>query len=277
MALLRNVSRIYLILVPFVAAALGFGVGRVDPGIYIPVFLVNLALMLTAVWQLRRLPAPATRDTRINMAACLLIIGWLIMPLLAGFGPPPSTAEAWTRLAGEQQLRYAMLVVVGITSTAGFILLSSLPRIQGEKTWSTLTVLVILIALPLYLLNMILLGGFTTTALAHFSGTANTGRPDWYLAMKSVIVWLNMISVSLIYLSTALLAQMVKKVGWLSASAANGYTIASIVALVFSSIPPSAPMPWAVFGYIVAVPAITWLPSYLLGVQLMGSEKAVDR
>jgi type II secretory pathway component PulF len=46
----RNASQIYLTLVPFLAAVFGLGVGYVSYKIYLPIWIINVCLMVTATW-----------------------------------------------------------------------------------------------------------------------------------------------------------------------------------------------------------------------------------
>ncbi|MDB5147576.1 MAG: hypothetical protein JWQ57_1596, partial [Mucilaginibacter sp.] len=48
----QKFSLVYLCLVPLIVVAIGFGIGHVSYKIYLPVWIFNACLMITAAWNL---------------------------------------------------------------------------------------------------------------------------------------------------------------------------------------------------------------------------------
>ena len=112
----RNVSQIYLTLVPFLAAIFGLAVGYISYKIYLPIWIINFCLMVITAWALGAhvIKTKDVEKKRHVVCASFLIIPWLLISMFFGLGPPPDTAAGWVATATEQQVRYSMLTVAGI-------------------------------------------------------------------------------------------------------------------------------------------------------------------
>ena len=110
---IKFTSYVYLLLVPIFTAGLGFGVGHVSYKIYLPLWLINVLLMIIASWSLG-LKVTRQKDkvrSSLEKTAFLLIVPTILISMFAGLGPPPDTATEWVDSLKEQQIRYFMLVI----------------------------------------------------------------------------------------------------------------------------------------------------------------------
>ena len=123
MQLKRNISLVYLSLVPFVTAVFGFGVGHISYTIYIPVWIVNVCVMVAAAWVLglKVIKNNDTERKQLTLGSFFLIIPWILISIFFGFGPPPETAAEWVATAAEQQVRYSILIIAGVFIAFGFV------------------------------------------------------------------------------------------------------------------------------------------------------------
>jgi len=252
-----------LISVPFITLLLGFGVGHVNWQWYVPLWLVNTGLMTAA---LQRLYKYRTSNAPVSVGAALLLIApWIIFPIFAGMGRPPQTVKGWLELVEEQHIRYSLLILGGIVAYLGTALLYQFLQMR-EKVFATLGISLMTLALPLFLINMAYWGSFLSEAFRHFD-TAD--RPDWYHAFQELFLIIDTVQVSMIYLACAMFAIALGKSGTFRPGAVRGYTIVSLCAALLNLIPPSAPAPLSVIGYLVSVPAIPLVMFYLMGVNLL--------
>jgi hypothetical protein len=229
--------------------------------------------MLWAVWlaggfAFRR---PDAVKKKTILVAVLLIAPWLFYSIFFGMGPPPATAAGWVATSIEQQTRYTLLIAGGIFCAVGFSLLRLLLHERGEQFYAQAGYTAILIALPLFILNMCLWGYFLPEAFKHFvvSG-APAARPDWYRPIQMMFGMVSTVEVGLIYLATAAFAASFRKTRWFSKGACNAYIVISLFCCLLNFIPPSFPAPWSIMSFIVSVPAIPFLMPYLMGVRVLG-------
>lgn len=131
--------------------------------------------------------------------------------------------------------------------------------------------LVYLTLVPFFILNMCLWGYFLPEAFKHFVASGSpAGRPDWYKPIQNMFGMVSTVEVGLIYLSTAAFAASLQKTTWFTPGACKVYIILSLLCCCCDFIPPSAPAPFNIMGYIVSVPAIPYVMPYLMGVRLLG-------
>src|SRR5258705_4107779 len=87
----RNVSQIYLTLIPFLTFIIAVAFGHSNYKIYLPLGIINACLMVIAAWILG-VPVIRNRDAekkQLIVIASLLIAPWILLSILAGLGPPP--------------------------------------------------------------------------------------------------------------------------------------------------------------------------------------------
>lgn len=262
----------YLLLVPFIATGLGFGVGHVSYQIYLPVWLLNVVLMMFACWWLG-LNVVAEKNApskKLGLAAFFLIIPWILISMFAGLGPPPETVAEWTATAKEQQVRYFMLVVCGVFIAFGFTGLKKQLRLKGEDFYSSLSATAILIAIPLFIVNM-LYWGFYLTELFRAQAALNKGNnfPDWFDPIRHLFKLVSVTEVALTYLAIFLLTLSMKKIGWLSKTSAAIYFCFSLLAFVIIIGSAFFTETFKIPGYAVSIPAFPFLMPYFIGVNLL--------
>lgn len=121
----RNVSQIYLTLVPFMTAIVAFINGRINYKIYLPIWLVHACLMVIAAWILggHVLRSHDVEKKHLVIIASFLIVPWILLSIFFGMGPPPAKPAEWVATATEQQVRYSLLLISGVLITFGFTVL----------------------------------------------------------------------------------------------------------------------------------------------------------
>ena len=271
----RNISIWYLLLVPFVTAALGFGVGHISYKIYLPVWIVNVSLMALAAWVLGAdfLKGGDIKKKQLAVAALLLIAPWIFISLFGGLGPPPPTAREYAASATEQQVRYCILVISGVFIALGFALLRQRLKESGENLYSVLGFTAIMIAIPLFLINMIFWGSYLVEAFRTFADAASTKRPDWYLPARSLFSAISVVEVALIYLAIAAFAASLKTAGLIKSGACRLYIVLSLLGFVLDVLPTFLPEQFAAIGFFVSIPAIPLIIPYFFGVNLLRASK----
>ncbi|PZR28192.1 MAG: hypothetical protein DI535_07245 [Citrobacter freundii] len=264
----RSPAFVYLALVPFITAALGFGIGGFSNYLNIPLWFAHAILMILLF---KKISAQAPAGTAFEpwaSVAFLLFLPWVFFTLFAGFGPPPANMQGWNDSALQQQVRYSILAAGGIISAVGFNRLAQQLSHSEGKRFAKAGRLAVFIAIPLYVLNMLYWGFFLTASFHYFIGHGITEKPEWYLSVRDLFYWLASIALALLYLSAALFAVSLKKAGVFKAGASNVYTAFSVFGFIFSLMPPSAPAPLDVIAYLVAVPAIFFILPYLMSINL---------
>jgi hypothetical protein len=273
----QKLSLVYLCLVPLIVVAIGFGIGHVSYKIYLPAWLINACLMITAAWNLvgYQLRSNNRKIKQQVITALLLFTPWLLFSIFAGMGPPPATLQGWVNTAAEQQVRYTILIAGGILFALGSALLKAKLQAAGENTYSVMASAAINLALPLFIINMAFWGYYLTDAFRVFilQGAA-AKRPDWYGPVKSLFYVISIAEVLLMYLGTVLFAVSLKVTGLFNPVACRYYIIFGLAGVLLVVLPPSWPEPFGTAGYLVAIPAIPFIMPYLIGVHLLKYIKA---
>lgn len=268
---LNTAGYIYLLLVPFFAGVLGFGVGHVSHIIYIPVWILNVIIMLIAVWftGLNIIRFKNEEQSHLAKAAFFLIVPWILISMFAGLGPPPENAIDWTLTSTEQQIRYSMLVVAGLFLLLGIAVLKDRLKKKGESFYSLLALISILITIPLFIINM-LYWGFYLTELFRIQTEKNIlSFPDWFLPVRQLFGVISAIEVSLTYVTVILIAASMKKVGLLNNRSNALYMLFSITALIIMILSVFLTETFKTAGFAVSIPAVPFLMPYIIGVNLL--------
>ncbi|GAB3953323.1 hypothetical protein GCM10028805_36790 [Spirosoma harenae] len=267
----QTLSRFYLTLVPFVAAAVALAIGHSKPQLYLPIWLVHALLMAIAVWRLGKncLTSLDSQQRQRGTIALLVIIPWIFFTVFAGMGPPPTSIPDWVATATEQQIRYALLLAGGISITAGLALLADQLRQSGEKTYWLLGLLALGIALPLFILNMAYWGSFLVESFTNFSAASVAKRPDWYLSMRALFSWISDVEVALLYLATAAFGVALQSAGWFKTGACRAYILLSLVGALLSVLPTFSLEPLVIASYLVSIPAFPFIMPYLMALNLL--------
>ncbi|WP_304132423.1 hypothetical protein [Ignavibacterium album] len=268
---LNTAGYIYLLLVPFFAGVLGFGVGHVSYKIYIPVWILNVIIMLIAAWftGLNIIRFKNEEQSHLAKAAFFLIVPWILISMFAGLGPPPENAIDWTLTSTEQQIRYSMLVVAGLFLLLGIAVLKDRLKKKGESFYSLLALISILITIPLFIINM-LYWGFYLTELFRIQTEKNIlSFPDWFLPVRQLFGVISAIEVSLTYVTVILIAASMKKVGLLNNRSNALYMLFSITALIIMILSVFLTETFKTAGFAVSIPAVPFLMPYIIGVNLL--------
>lgn len=272
---LKATSYIYLLLVPFIVSGLGFGVGHVSYKLYLPIWILNVILMTMAAWfiGLNVIRLKNKDQSNLAKAGFFLIAPWILISMFAGLGPPPETAREWTETASEQQVRYFMLVISGVFIALGFAGLRDGLKTKGEKFYSLLGLTAILIAIPLFIINM-LYWGFYLTELFKIQVIANTTNfPDWFLPTKQLFGLISLTEVALTYFATFAVVLAMRKVGLLSKTSSFFYVLFSLLAFAIIILSVFFTETLKVPGFALSIPAFPFLMPYFIGVNLLRQKK----
>ncbi|UHG94757.1 hypothetical protein [Spirosoma oryzicola] len=264
-------SRFYLTLVPFLAAAVALAIGHSKPQLYLPIWLAHALLMAFAVWRLGKncFTNPDPFQRQLGRIALLVIIPWIFFTVFAGMGPPPTSIPDWVQTATEQQIRYALLIAGGMSITVGLTLLANKLRQTGETHYWLLGLLALGIALPLYIANMAYWGSFLVESFTNFSAASVAKRPDWYLSMRALFSWISSVEVALLYLASAAFAIGLQAAGWFKTSPCRVYILLSLVGALLSVLPTFSMEPLVMATYLVSIPAFPFIMPYLMALNLL--------
>jgi len=263
-------SYTYLLLVPFIVIVLGFGVGHVSYKLYLPIWLLNVVLMTTASWilGLKVIRSKNDEENKLATTAFSLIVPWILISMFAGLGPPPETAAEWTATSTEQQVRYFMLVISGVFIAFGFVGLRNRLKTNGENFYSLIAQTALLIAIPLFIINM-LYWGFYLSELFKIQTNANaTNFPDWSLPTIQLFGLISVTEVALTYFATFAIVLALRKVNSLSKTSSFFYMLFSLLAFVIIILSAFFQEKLRI-GFIVSIPAIPFLMPYFIGVNLL--------
>ena len=257
-------SYVFLLAVPFLVTVSAFTFGHLNYAVYLPGWFVNILFMFFAFRKLGYEKEPAIRR-----AVWPLIVSWALISVFAGMGPPPSTAKAWVALALEQQVRYCILILSGVLTTVGLFRLRETLTGNSEFRYAQIGKIMILIALPLFVANMIYWGFFLTEVFIKYPGQRTLGKPGWIQTVSVSFTVVRLIEVTLLYLGTAAFAYAIKKSGKLNPTACKIYALFCILGIILNLLPGNLPEPLATANYVSYIPAITLLIPYLMAVNLL--------
>src|SRR4051794_21383587 len=103
----RNISQIYLTLIPFLTFIVALAFGHSNYKIYLPLGIINACLMAIATWILGAhvIRHHDAEKKQLIIIASFLIIPWILLSILSGLGPPPFEKPAeYVATAAEQQV-----------------------------------------------------------------------------------------------------------------------------------------------------------------------------
>jgi hypothetical protein len=268
----RNVSQIYLTLVPILTIVFGLAVGYVSYKIYLPIWILNVFLMIVATWVLSG-HAIRTNDVEkkhLVICAIFLITPWMLISMFSGLGAPPyDKAAEWVASATEQQVRYYFLLAVGVLIAFGFaILREKIKKTKGDF-YSLLGSVAIQVAIPIFLIDMTFYGFYLAELYRNMAASNIEKTPEWVLAIAKQFHFVNMIVAALVYVATAAFAAALKKAEWFNPTACNIYILISLLLFLLDVLPPSFPEPFATLNLVVSIPAIPFLMPYFMAVNLL--------
>lgn len=259
----RKISQIYLSLVPLLVAVFGFEVGYISYKIYLPIWIINVCLMLTASWILG-LHAVRNHDAEkkhLSVGAFFLIVPWILISMFFGLGPPPQTPAGWVATATEQEIRYIMLVIAGVFIAVGFAALREKLKNTAGSFYSMLGFSAIMIAIPLFIFNMIFWSAYLPELFKIMVTSGLEKKPEWYLPVREEFILLALVEVTITFLAIAAFAAALRDAGWFSKIASRIYIIISLLGILSV----------VVFGFSspLIIPAIPFLMPYYIGINLL--------
>lgn len=267
----RSLSQLYLTLVPIISAVLGFGVGHVSYQVYLPLWLLNVSLMVSAAWILgfRYVGDPDPVRKQLAVGAFFQLVPWILVSMFSGLGPPPETFAGWTETATGQQIRYFMLIVAGICIAFGFVMLRDSLRRSEENLYSLIGAAGILMAIPVFIVNMAFWGFFLTELFKTLVASRSEVIPDWVRPIRQLFGMLSVVEVALTYLATAAFARSLRLVGWFGKAATRVYIGLSLLAFLIIVLSAFLPEPFVTAGFAVSIPAFPFLMPYFMGINLL--------
>ncbi len=265
----RNVSQVYLSLVPFLLTIIGLGVGYISYKIYLPIWITNVCLMVTAAWFLGGHVIKNNDAERKHLAAgaFFLIVPFILISMFSGLGPPPDTPVGWVATATEQQARYLMLVIAGLFIAFGFSVLREQLKDTKGGFYSLLGYTAIMIAIPLFIINMIYWGTYLVELFKIVMASSSEKMPEWFLPTRKIFGLISLVEVALTYLAIAAFAASLRAVGWLSKTACRIYIVISFLGFLIMAL--SFIKPLETVSDIASIPAIPFIMPYFMGINLL--------
>jgi len=266
----RFAGWLYLLFVPIWVSILGFGLGKISAAYYLPVWLINVLLMVLACWVVGLRAQYIQPEKKLFIAGAFFwIVPWILISMFFGLGPPPDTPAGWAGTASEQQLRYFMLSIAGIFIALGFSLLKEKLKQEGENFYSLLGVVAIQMALPLFLLDMLFWGFSLTESFKILVSSQSEKFPEWFSPIRKLFGMISVVEVALTYLATLFFSIAMYRTGWLSRTASRVYAGVSLVAFILIILSAFLPDPFITAGFAVSIPAIPFLMPYYMGIHLL--------
>jgi hypothetical protein len=227
--------------------------------------------MTLAAWFLGAhcLRTTVTEKKNLSAAALFFIVPWMLISMFFGLGPPPATTAGWVKTATEQQVRYSFLIIAGVAVTFGFAILRERLKNTGGNFYSLIGIIAILIAIPLFIINMTFWGSFLTEAFKLFEVSATEKRPEWYLPVREQFRNISTVEVALTYLATAAFAFSLKSAGWFRKTPSYFYIAISLLGAVLVVLPDTSSELLTISGFFMSIPAIPFLMPYFIGINLL--------
>ncbi|WP_157543850.1 hypothetical protein [Mucilaginibacter paludis] len=268
----RNLSQLYLTLVPILTIVFGLGIGYVSYKIYLPIWLVNVVLMIIAMWVLGAFVIKTNDVEKKHIAACALffIIPTMLSSMFAGLGAPPyESPKLWVASANEQLTRYYFLLAMGLLIAFGYAILREKLKNTPGNFYALLGFIAIQIAIPIYLIDMSFWGFYLTKLYRIMAASAIEKTPEWVLPLRNQFFYINMMVAALVYIATTAFVLSLKKAGWFKPAACHIYIGISLVFFLFDVLPPTLPEPFGTLNFVVSIPAVPFMLPYFIGVNLL--------
>lgn len=272
--LYKKISYAYLSIIPLLTAVLGFTLNNVSYQVYLPIWIINVLLMLAAAYQLgaRSIVAGTTRQKHLAASGFLLTAPWIFFTIFAGMGSPPPTYASWVASAFEQQVRYSFLIIGGVLLTLGFAVLREQIKDNNGNILSLLGYTAIAIAMPLFILNMCYWHSYLLQTFKTQDALRLNQLPEWYQPAKKLFGVIAIVEISLTYLATAAFAASLKLAGWFTKGASRVYISISLLAFAAVSLYGFYPESIIANGfpfYPFMIPAIPFITPFYMGVNLL--------
>jgi hypothetical protein len=227
---------------------------------------IQAELIAVAAWALGLGAARrgVTQQRVLGAAAALLLASGAVISLGWNMGPPPA-GDLFLTTRLDQQFRYTALLIGALLALGGLTVLRSSLDQAGDRTWSALGHTTMLLSTLLFVVvNAALQIGFEAVRQE-----ASTGRePSWVDPFRNYFVYLTIFWAVFTYLGTAFYAVSLRKVGWMSNTAAWVFISSSLAAVALVPFFPLAPGPLGMPGFVLCIPAVPYFMTYWIGVNL---------
>ena len=272
--LYRNISQVYLSIVPIISAAIGFTVNNVSYQTYLPIWITNVFLMLAGCWILGANSILTSNNEKKYLAVSgfLLIVPWIFFSIFAGMGSPPGTYAEWVSNEFEQQVRYAFLITGGVVLTIGFAVLKDIIKDTIGSIFSSIGFTAILIAMILFILDMSYWHSFSPETFKTKEAISLNKLPEWHRPVQKLFLVISIVEVSLTYLATAAFAVSLKSAEWFKKGASLVYIITGLLAFILVALYGFYPENITINGfpfYPFMIPAIPFVMPFYIGINLL--------
>src|SRR5947209_6800175 len=237
----RNLSQVYLSLVPLLAFIFAMTVGYISYKIYLPIWIINLGLMVIAAWILG-LHVVRNQDAekkQLAAGAFFLIVPYLFISMFFGLGPPPETVSKWVATATEQQIRFIMLIIAGVFIALGFAILREKLKITAGNFYSAIGFTAIMVAIPLFIFNMIFWSAYLPELFKIMIASGSNKSPEWYQPVRDTFNLLTPVEVAITYAGIAAFASAIRNAGWFNKTSSLIYMVICFIGFIITVLPYS--------------------------------------
>lgn len=270
----QNAGQLYLSLVPFVATFLAFTSGHISYKIYLPIWAVNVCLMIVSAWYVGAFVIRNNNPEKKHLAlvGCLLLAPTLMTSIFGGMGTPPGTIKEWVLTATEQQVRFSILIISGILIGFGFILLKEKLNQTTGNFYAQFGFAAIIIAMPIMIFNMSFWHSFALEAYKIKINSPSGKSPEWFTPFINQVWVLSIVEVSLTYFAIIAFSAALKSANLFRKTASYIYITISALAIVCILLYPLYPDSTIFSGfpyYPFMIPAIPFFLIYFMGINLL--------
>ena len=266
-SLKRNISNVYLSLLPFLTFGIALSLGHANYKTILPIGLLVVSFALLAVWILgaHAIVSSDKEKKHLVITSLMLIAPWILLCSLSGIGAPPFDKPVeYVATATEQQFRYTFLIFGGLAVAFGFALLKEKLKKSAENFYSWIGFIAIMIAAPLFVMNMSYYDQFLLETYKVRAASGSDKFPEWFSPVQRQFFVVMVVEVALTFLSTAAFAASLKVAGWFSRTACNIYILISLLCFIDALLSFVFPM----VGFVV-IPALPFIMPYYIGINLM--------
>lgn len=274
----RTVSRmsyIFLLLAPFLVFTIGAVRALRIPGLYHVLAGVQLVAVSAAAWQVgaRAILIDEGEHRPVALAGALLMAPWVLFGLLAGIGLPQQATPH------ENDLRYSILLLDGVSIAGGLVVLTDALRRAGERFYSTIGFAATMLIGPLGVVWAVLPLGLGDVVAQERA--SNGSVPLWLTSLQGLSELLLMSTIFLTYIAAAAFAAALGRTQWLGRAASRSFVRVSLLAVLCLAIMMAVALRnpqdsmavfktwYAIPGFIFSIPAVSFMIPSLLGANLL--------
>lgn len=263
----HRISFMFLCTMPFLAGGLMARPLR-GSGVSTAIGLAHFSAICMAVWLLgvRRFQARTEQAKRLLLAGIFLVTPFALVALLwVGLGTP------WDATPSENRMRYLVLLASALSVATSFILLGKSLNESRECVYTPLGFATSIFAGAAYMV-------WLTLHVAVYDLKIREGSIQPAVSsLVNLFDTLLFAACVLTYLTTAIFAAAMGRVGWLGRTPARVFVVLNLILVFFVVLrglsfpdPASDATPWYLRpGFIAGIPAVPWIMPCLLGVVLL--------